>query len=108
VERTLCAIWGQILGVERVGIQDNFFDLGGHSLTMMRVHHKVQQELAKKFPLMTMFEHSTIAALAKYLINNNPELHSYEEANLRATEQRERRRRQREQRKLRLNSPERL
>jgi amino acid adenylation domain-containing protein len=108
MERILCAIWGQILGVERVGIHDNFFELGGHSLSMMRVHHKVQQELAKKFSLMAMFEHSTIAMLAKHLINNNPELHSYKEAGLRATEQRERRRRQREQRKLRLSSPERL
>jgi hypothetical protein len=104
VERILCAIWEQILGVERVGIQDNFFELGGHSLTMMRVHHKAQQELAKKFSLIAMFEHSTIASLAKYLINNNPELHSYEGANLRATEQRERRRHQRERRKLRLRS----
>jgi acyl carrier protein len=104
VESILCAIWERILGVERVGIQDNFFELGGHSLSMMRVHHKVQQELAKKFSLMAMFEHSTIATLAKYLINNNPDLHSYGEANLRATEQRERRRRQREQRKFRLSS----
>jgi hypothetical protein len=108
VERILCAIWEQMLGVERVGIHHNFFELGGHSLTMMRVHHRAQQELAKIFSLMAMFEHSTIASLAKYLITNNPELHSYEEANLRATEQRERRRRQREQRKLRLNSAERL
>jgi hypothetical protein len=104
VEQILCAIWEQILGVERVGIHHNFFELGGHSLTMMRVHHRVQQELAKKFSLMAMFEHSTITSLATYLINNNPELHSYEEANLRATDQRERRRRQREQRKLRLSS----
>jgi hypothetical protein len=108
VERILCAIWEQILGVERVGIQDNFFELGGHSLTMTRVHHKVQQELSRKFSLMVMFEHSTIASLAKYLINNNPELHPHEEANLRAAEQRERRRLQREQRKLRLSSLERL
>jgi acyl-coenzyme A synthetase/AMP-(fatty) acid ligase len=108
VERILCAIWEQILGVERVGIQNNFFELGGHSLTMMRVHHKVQQELAKNFSLMAMFEHSTIASLANYLITNNPELHSYEESNLRATDQRERRRRQREQRKLRLSSLNRL
>jgi hypothetical protein len=89
-----------------VGIHDNFFELGGHSLSMMRVHHRVQQELAKEFSLVAMFEHSTIASLANYLITNIPELHSYEEAHLRATEQRERRRRQREQRKLRLNSPE--
>jgi amino acid adenylation domain-containing protein len=108
VERILCAIWERILGVERVGIRDNFFELGGHSFSMIRVHNNVQQELAKKFSLMVMFEHSTIASLAKYLTNNNPELHSFEEANLRATEQRERRRRQREQRKLRLSSLERL
>ncbi len=104
VERILCAIWEQMLGVERVGIHHNFFELGGHSLTMMRVHHKVQQELAKKFSLVVMFEHSTIASLAKYLINNNHELQSYVEGNLRATDQRERRRRQREERKLRLGS----
>jgi acyl carrier protein len=96
------------LGVERVGIHDNFFELGGHSLSMIRVHNKLQQDLSKKFSLMAMFEHSTIASLASYLINNNPELRSFEEANLRAKEQRERRRHQREQRKLRLSPPERL
>ena len=108
VESILCAIWEQILGVERVGIHDDFFKLGGSSLSIIRIHNKVQQKLTRKYPLIAMFEHSTIASLAKYLINNNFELHPVEKAQLYATELLQRRRRQGEQRKLRLSSLERL
>jgi hypothetical protein len=108
VEWILCAIWEQVLGVERVGIHDDFFKLGGSSLSLIRIHNKVQQKLTRKYPLIAMFEHSTVASLASYLINNNFELRPVEEESLYAAELLQRRRRQREQRELRLSSLERL
>jgi amino acid adenylation domain-containing protein len=104
IETVLCRIWQQILSVERVGIHDRFFELGGHSLAMVRVRDQVQQRLKQTFPLVVMFEHSTVASLAAYLLNNQPEVHSFEEVNARTVEQRQRRQRQREQRERRLTA----
>jgi hypothetical protein len=108
VEEILCTTWGEVLRVERVGIHDNFFDLGGHSLAMVRVREKVQLKLDKSFPLIAMFEHSTIASLTEYLTDNNSETHSFEQINLRAREQRQRRQHQKDQRTFRLSSQQRL
>ena len=48
LEETIAALWQETLKVERVGVNDNFFDLGGHSLLMARVHNKLQAELKGK------------------------------------------------------------
>jgi amino acid adenylation domain-containing protein len=45
LERALAGIWAQVLGVERVSVYDNFFDLGGHSLLSLKVVHRVEKEL---------------------------------------------------------------
>jgi amino acid adenylation domain-containing protein len=66
LERTLAAVWRDVLGVEEVGARDNFFALGGHSLLLARVHRR----LVERFPSLTLlelFEHSTIRALAAHL-----------------------------------------
>ena len=46
VERVITEIWQNVLGVQRIGIHDNFFDLGGHSLLMLQVHHKLRERFA--------------------------------------------------------------
>ena len=66
-ERMLCAIWQEILGVERVGIHDNFFELGGHSLKAMHVVTRVGQELAVELPLRDIFEAQTLSELAAHI-----------------------------------------
>ena len=101
MELALCKIWQEVLKVERVGIHDKFFELGGHSLAMVRVRDCVQQTLKRTFPIVVMFEHSTVAALAAYLLNNHSETRSTGKANG-AVERRQRRQRQREQRERRL------
>jgi aryl carrier-like protein len=67
IAETLAAIWCEVLGVERVGQHDNFFDLGGQSLLLIRVHQQVQQRLGVELPLGELVKHPTLAALAQRL-----------------------------------------
>jgi acyl carrier protein len=65
VEKKLAEIWGEVLGVERVGIHDNFFDLGGHSLLATQVVSRIREGFDTILTLHTMFERPTIAELAE-------------------------------------------
>ena len=67
LEASLAQIWGEVLGVERVGVTDNFFDLGGHSLLATRIASRVQQVLQRSVPLRAMFECSTVGELARHI-----------------------------------------
>ncbi len=67
LERQLAQIWSEILDVESVGVKDNFFALGGHSLLAIRLMAKIQQELGKSLPLVTLFQSPTIADLANLI-----------------------------------------
>jgi amino acid adenylation domain-containing protein len=60
---TLTAIWCEVLGISEAGQDDNFFDLGGTSLLMARVHVRLEQELALNLPLFRLFEYPTLRAL---------------------------------------------
>ncbi|HMB52697.1 MAG TPA: beta-ketoacyl synthase N-terminal-like domain-containing protein, partial [Thermoanaerobaculia bacterium] len=67
LERRVAAIWARVLGVERVGVDDNFFDLGGHSLLLLRVHRALRRELGAGLALVELFDHPTVASLAARL-----------------------------------------
>jgi FkbH-like protein len=67
IEERLTDIWAQVLGVERVGIHDNFFDLGGHSLLMVQIHSKLQGLGERELSLIELFRYPTISALAQHL-----------------------------------------
>ncbi|HJX29107.1 MAG TPA: phosphopantetheine-binding protein, partial [Thermoanaerobaculia bacterium] len=66
-ERTVARLWSEILGVGAVGRDDNFFDLGGHSLALAAVHERLQTELGIRLPLVTLFESTTVRSLASRL-----------------------------------------
>ncbi len=66
-EKRIAQIWQDVLQLEEVGINDNFFDLGGNSLLLIRVHKNLSKILAIHLPVTTLFEHPTIATLAQYL-----------------------------------------
>ncbi|HVR09334.1 MAG TPA: amino acid adenylation domain-containing protein, partial [Thermoanaerobaculia bacterium] len=67
LERTVAAIWQEVLGLATVGRHDNFFDLGGHSLLLARVHARLQQELGRELPMVELFRYPTVHALARHL-----------------------------------------
>jgi len=67
VEVQLTALWQQVLGVAKIGIHDNFFDLGGHSLTATQLFFLIEQVYGRHLPLATLFQAPTIAELASVL-----------------------------------------
>ncbi|MES1244335.1 MAG: amino acid adenylation domain-containing protein, partial [Acidobacteriota bacterium] len=66
-EQTIARVWKEVLGLDRVGIYDNFFDLGGHSLLLIQVHERLKRELGADLPMVELFKHSTVDALARRL-----------------------------------------
>jgi amino acid adenylation domain-containing protein len=67
LEREIGAVWCEVLGIERVGATDSFFDLGGHSLLLPRIQAGLRERLGRDVPLMMMFAHPTVAALAAWM-----------------------------------------
>jgi acyl transferase domain-containing protein len=63
-EQTLANIWQQLLGLEQVGIHDDFFDLGGHSLLAIQIISRVRNTFRLYLPVDALFENPTIAGLA--------------------------------------------
>jgi acyl carrier protein len=66
-ERAIARIWQEVLHIEQVGIHDNFFDLGGHSLALVQVHSKLQAMYGDALSLIDMFQYPTISTLATYV-----------------------------------------
>ncbi|MDE3219630.1 MAG: amino acid adenylation domain-containing protein, partial [Nitrospirota bacterium] len=67
VEVQLTALWQQVLEVPKIGIHDNFFDLGGHSLKAAQLFFLLEQVYGRHLPLATLFQAPTIAELASVL-----------------------------------------
>ena len=67
LERRLQGIWQDVLGLESVGVRDNFFEIGGHSLLAVRLFAKMEKKLGKKLPLPLLFQAPTIQELAKII-----------------------------------------
>ena len=67
LERTIADIFRTLLRVDRVGLHDNFFDLGGHSLLVVRAHQELAEELDREIPVVDLFRFPTVALLARHL-----------------------------------------
>lgn len=66
-EERLAQIWSELLGVERVGRRDNFFELGAHSLLAVRLISRIRQDFRIEVPLQTIFKALNISELGKYI-----------------------------------------
>lgn len=64
IERTLAGFWEELLGVAQVGVEDSFFDLGGHSLIAVRLFAMVRKAYRVEFPISVLFEAPTIGRCA--------------------------------------------
>jgi amino acid adenylation domain-containing protein len=71
IENLLAGIWAEVLGIDKVGIDNNFFELGGHSLIATRVMSQIRQVFQIELPLRCLFEKPTIAGLAKEIETAN-------------------------------------
>jgi len=79
LEQIIATIWQEVLHLEKVGIYDNFFDLGGHSLLIAQVHSRLQARLERNISMVEMFKYPTIELLAKHLSFNREEKPIFEE-----------------------------
>ncbi len=66
-ERSLATVWSELLHIDPVGVQDNYFDLGGTSLLSVELFVRIEKQFGKKFPLTTLIEAPTVEQLAKLI-----------------------------------------
>jgi amino acid adenylation domain-containing protein len=67
LEKIIARAWKEVLGLDRVGLNDRFFDIGGNSANILRVHHQLKQVIGVDLPIMAMFLNPTIYSLVSYL-----------------------------------------
>jgi acyl carrier protein len=67
LEKTIAAIWQEVLGLPQVGMADNFFDLGGHSLLVVQVQRRLREACGREVSITDMFRLPTVRALAAHL-----------------------------------------
>ena len=79
VEEVVAGIWANVLGVDQVGIGDNFFRLGGHSLLATQVISRLRDELGVEVPLRSLFEGPTVTKLAAQILGDPAERANIEE-----------------------------
>ena len=88
-ESVIAEAWKQVLGRGSIGVEDNFFDAGGNSISAVRVHALIGEALKVEFPITTFFQRPTIRALAKALAERNqPQAVKNDDAQERARRQR--------------------
>ena len=89
LEGVVNGVWKKVLRLDHVGLNDNFFDLGGDSLLIVAVHSQLQKILEREIEVTDLFEFTTIRSLARHLVSNAPEDPVFSAAQQQAQRQRE-------------------
>jgi surfactin family lipopeptide synthetase A len=76
LERLVTAVWRDVLGMRRIHRDDNFFEIGGHSMAIVEVQSELRRALGCQIPIVDLFRFPTIRALAVYLASREPEADS--------------------------------
>jgi len=66
-ELAIAAVWQEMFALDRVSVEENFFDLGGHSLLLVQMHRRLQETIYPELSIVRLFEHPTVRSLARYL-----------------------------------------
>ena len=67
LQEAIAAVWREVLRVERVGINENFFEIGGHSLLLIQLHARLKEALRREIAVVDLFRFSTVRSLAEHL-----------------------------------------
>jgi amino acid adenylation domain-containing protein len=67
LERRIAAVWRELLQLSRVGVNENFFEIGGHSLLLTRMHERLREVLGREVSMIDLFQYPTVATLAQHL-----------------------------------------
>lgn len=89
MEKRVARIWHEVLGVDRVGAQDNFFDLGGNSLLLMKLRARLAESIQREIPIVELFTHPTVRELAKFCAGESNDAEQHDEVTQRAQRRRE-------------------
>lgn len=70
-EKSLTEIWQEVLKVKNIGIEDDFFDVGGHSLLAVQIMTRIEKRMGPKLPIAILFQYRTIKSLSRFIEKDN-------------------------------------
>jgi surfactin family lipopeptide synthetase C len=82
VEQTIASVWQKALKIEKIGIHDNFFEIGGHSLLLVTVHSQLHEIFKTNLSTLDLFRYPTISSLAEYLSSTKNQTASLQETDI--------------------------
>src|SRR5262249_12535509 len=66
-EISMAPVWSEMFGLAQVSVEENFFDLGGHSLLLVKLHRRLKETVYPELSIVALFEHPTVRSLARHL-----------------------------------------
>jgi len=100
LEQIIATVWQQVLHLEKVGVEDSFFDIGGHSLLMAQAQSKLREVVDREVSIIELFKYPTIRSLAKYLSDEPEEKSSFGQSQDRVKKQKDAINRQKQKQRL--------
>jgi amino acid adenylation domain-containing protein len=81
IEKKIAVVWQEVLKRDKIGVNDNFFSIGGSSITIIQVSTRLREVFNRDLPVVKLFEYTTISALANYLEQQQKEIREGESVN---------------------------